>query len=381
MCSVIRISVNPIVVLFLTFLFCTFSSELVFAQSCDSLNNQPLAPSWLDQNGLLPPKHNPASVPPKNNPRTTDETELVPSVPMTSEMCTAIRLFDASVASERHYDLVNCLDGLTFGFGNWPQGELGDLFKNLSQDPDAEKALVARFVEVFNTNPSAWSSFRRDAGLANTVDAATVRTGIKNLLASARMENVRGLKNRSSDGTCVGHPANGKSFYFDHAKWLVPTLEYAFRDPAVVAFQVSYWEHDVLSKAKDHAKLLELPEEGVFLMAFYESNPGQVPSLQTSISNRKPPDTLHAGDRNWKWDGTDRPSALAGTPLDRWHTLLLWQAMCPVPSESFHIRNRNLKFFSEYLAADFKVPTETQTGKPKAKDPKNCDPALVKLRH
>lgn len=79
----------------------------------------------------------------------------MPSVPMTSETCAAIRLFDASAESERHYDLVNCLDGLTFGFGNWPQGELGELFRKLSEDPNAEKALVARFVEVFKANPDA----------------------------------------------------------------------------------------------------------------------------------------------------------------------------------------------------------------------------------
>lgn len=374
-------SVNRIIALILTSLFWTFSDELVFAQLCDSLNNQSPDPSWLDQNGLLPPKHNPASVPPKNNPKTTDEKKLVPSVPMTSETCAAIRLFDASVESERHYDLVNCLDGLTFGFGNWPQGELGEFFRKLSEDPNAEKVLVARFVEVFKANPTAWSSFRRDAGLADTLDTTTVRTGIKNLLASARMENVRGLKNHSSDGTCVGHPANGKSFYFDHTKWLVPTLEYAFRDPAVVAFQVSHWNDDVLSKAKSYSDALGLPKEGIFLMAFYESNPGAVPRLlRDAINEKKPPETLHAGGRDWKWDGTDRPSALAGTPLERWHTLLLWQAMCPAPSPKFRIRNRNLKFFSENLAADFKLPKETQTSKPEAKDPKNCDPALVKLR-
>ena len=64
MWSVNRISVNPMVALILVFLFWTFSGELVFAQSCDSLNNQSPEPAWLDQNGLLPPKHNPASVPP-----------------------------------------------------------------------------------------------------------------------------------------------------------------------------------------------------------------------------------------------------------------------------------------------------------------------------
>jgi hypothetical protein len=374
-------SVNCLIALVLAFLFWTLSGELVFAQSCNSLNNQPPEASSLDQNGLLPPKYNPASVPPKNNPKATNETELVPSVPMTSETCTAIRLFDASAESERHYDLVNCLDGLTFGFGNWPQAELGDFFQKLSQNPDTEKALVARFVEVFKMHPTAWSSFRSDAKLTDTMDATTVRTGIKNLLASAKMKNDKGRKNNAADGTCVGHPASGKSFYFDHAKWLVPTLEYAFRDPAVVAFQVSYWNDDILLKAKSYSDALGLPAEGVFLMAFYKSNPGQVPSLKTAINQGKPPKTLHAGGRDWQWDGTNRPSALAGITLDRWHTLLLWQAMCPDSNGHFRIRNRNLKFFSEFLAEDFKVPTETPIGKPKANDRNNCDPALVKLRH
>ena len=246
MWSVNRISVNPMAALILVFLFWSLSGEVVFAQSFDSSDAKPA----LDKNGLLPPKHNPASVPPADKPDTKDPEELVPGVPMTSETCAAIRLFDASPESERHYDLVNCLDGLTFGFGNWPQGELGEFFQELNKDPDAEKALAARFEEVFKEDTDVWSSFRKEAGLANTLDSGTVRTGIKNLLVSARMENVRGLKNHSSDGTCVGHPANGKSFYFDHAKWLVPTLEYAFRNPAVVTFQVSYWETDVLSKTK-----------------------------------------------------------------------------------------------------------------------------------
>jgi hypothetical protein len=365
-----------ILALFLWALF----GEVVYAQSCDSSGTSPA----LDHNGLLPPKHNPASVPPADKPSTTNPKELVPSVPMTSQTCTAIRLFDASAESERHYDLVDCLDGLTFGFGNWPQGEVGEFFTQLNKDPEAEKALAARFVEVFKTNPTAWSSFRRDAGLANTLDIATVGAGIKNLLASAKMDNVRGLRNRSSDGTCAGHPENGKSFYFDHAKWLVPALEYAFRDPRVVAFQVSYWDNDVLSKARIYSAALGLPKEGLFLAAFYESNPGAVPKLLRDTINKKMPlQTLRAGDRDWKWDGTDRPSALAGIALDRWHTLLFWQAMCPVPDANgtIRIRNRNLKFFSEYLAADFKVPTETQTGQPSAKDRRNCDPALVKLRH
>ena len=299
---------------------------------------------------------------------------------MSDQTCTAIRLFDAAQESERYYDLVNCLDGLTFGFGNWPQAELGQFFNTLGKDPNAESALVARFLEVFTAQPDAWESFRKDAKLENSqADATTVRTGIKGLLASAKLKNAP-LKNRSSDGACASTPAPGTSFYFDHAKWLVPALLRAFRDPAVVAFQVRYWEEDVLQTATSHAKALELPKEGVFLMAFYESNPGQVPSLRPAIRAKKPPETLRAGGRDWKWDGSDRPSALAGISIDRWHTLLVWQAMCPVRSDKFRIRNRNLKFFSEYLAQDFRLPIETEPGMPSARKPENCDPARVRLR-
>jgi hypothetical protein len=35
----------------------------------------------------------------------------------------------------RFYDLANCLDGLTFGFGNWPQPEIGDFFRMQSFVP------------------------------------------------------------------------------------------------------------------------------------------------------------------------------------------------------------------------------------------------------
>lgn len=365
---------------FLAFLFLAVSANGVIAQSCTSLTDDtPVRPS-LDQDGLLPPRHNPASVPPADKPDTTNPTEFVPAVRMPGETCTAIRLFDASTQSKRHYDLVNCLDGLTFGFGNWPQNELGEFFETLGKDRNAEPALVARFLEVFKAQPDAWASFRRDAKLEDGApNTATVTNGIRHLLASARIKNAKGLTDRR-DGTCVGLPEKSKSFYFDHAKWLVPTLQYAFRDPTVVAFQVRYWEDDVLSNARNHTETLGLPKEGLFLMAFYESNPGQVPALKTAISQKKPPETLRAGGRTWKWDGSDRPSALAGITLDRWHTLLIWQAMCPSPSSRFRIRNRNLKFFSEYLAADFVVPEETEPGMPSAKEPNNCDPARVKLR-
>jgi hypothetical protein len=363
------------------------------ARKCSAIAGQGATP-WLDADGLLPPCHNPASVPPADKPQPKDHEDLKPAVPMSEQMCTAIRLFDVEKSSERNYDLVNCLDGLTFGFGNWPQSKLGTFFKKLVKDPKAESALVVRFLEVFKAQPDAWNSFRKFAQLGNVqADAVTIQTVIKKIGTPDKLKdksknkynkNVKGLKN-NPNGTCKlkSALAPGTSFYFDHAKWLVPALQRAFRDPAVVAFQVRYWEEDALKDAKRYAKNLGLPEEGVFLMAFYKSNRGQLPSLQPAIEakNKKPPKTLHAGGKDWKWDGSNRPSALAGISIDRWHTLLIWQAMCQARSDQGKgPRNRNLKFFEEYLFPDFMAPIATESGKPSAeKHPENCDPEQIKL--
>jgi hypothetical protein len=86
----------------------------------------------LDSAGLLPPSRDPANVP-----SAADKSVMVPAVPMDEMMRQAIRLFDAGSDSQRFYDLANCLDGLTFGFGNWPQPEIGSFFHAMMADPVA----------------------------------------------------------------------------------------------------------------------------------------------------------------------------------------------------------------------------------------------------
>ncbi len=305
---------------------------------------------------------------------------MVPAVRMPARTCSAIRLFDAAQESERHYDLVDCLDGLTFGFGHWPQAEVADFFGSVSKDADAESALISRFLQVFEAQPLVWTAFRQDAKFPDAPpDVARVREGISKLLATRKVANAP-LKTKA-DGTCASTPPHGTSLYSDHAKWLVPAFQRAFRDPLVVAVQVRHWEKDVLEPAEVPARAFGLPEEGVFLMAFYESNPGQVSAaLRTAFRRGQPPATLPAGGRDWKWDGSDRPPALSAISLDRWHALLVWQAMCPSGADRFRIRNRNLKFFSEYLAPDFELPRESKPGTPSANHLENCDPARVSLR-
>lgn len=91
---------------------------------------------------------------------------------------------------------------------------------------------------------------------------------------------------------------------------------------------------------------------------------------------------MKAGGVSWKWD---TPPKNVGNPkIEQWHSLLLWQAMCPVKADSFRIRNRNIAYFEKFLSADFKLPQETvREGKfhPKANSRENCNPGTVRPRN
>jgi hypothetical protein len=317
----------------------------------------------LDSAGLLPPSRDPADVP-----SAADKLVMVPAVPMSDVMRQAIRLFDSGSKSERFYDLANCLDGLTFGFGNWPQPEIGDFFRALMADQAAGPTFIKRLMEVFTSDQAAWIAFTSQAAIqAPTPTEAVVRDGVDRLLVKSKMK-------RDPDGGCEPVPAKkGVAFYQDNKDWFVPVWSRAGRDPAIVAFQVAYWDKDVLKPAITNAKAMGLGPNGVFLLAFYESNPGEVPDLRSAVKAQRPPDTLRAGGRQWQWD---KPPPHLNVDLDTWHNLLLWQAMC---SGDKRMRSRNVTYFKQYLAPTFRLREETN-GVPNQRSRDNCDPSKVTLR-
>lgn len=325
----------------------------------------------LDSAGLLPTARDPADVP-----SAADMSVMVPAVPMDDVMRQAIRLFDAGPRSERFYDLANCLDGLTFGFGNWPQPEIGDFFRPLMADQAAAPTFIGRSMEVLTSDTAAWIAFKSQAAIqAPTPTEAAVRDGVDRLLVKSKMIRARVT---NTDGGCKPVPAKGVAFYQDNRDWFVPLWSRAGRDPAIVAFQVAYWNKDVLAPAVANAKAMGLGPNGVFLMAFYESNPGQVPALKSAVKAKRPPDALRAGGQDWQWN---TPPPHLNVDLDNWHNLLLWQAMCPSPSGDgrFRIRSRNVAYFKEFLAPTFRLPAE-RNGVPDDGAPANCDPSKVTLR-
>jgi hypothetical protein len=320
---------------------------------------------------------------------------MVPAVPMGDMIRQAIRLFDSGSRSYRFYDLANCLDGLTFGFGNWPQPEIGDFFGTLMADQAAGPTFIKRSMEVFTSDPAAWIALRRrvqeiiqerrthggetrdiealDIGAAPPPTEAAVRDALDMLLVQSKMK--RAWVTNTASG-CNPLSPKGVAFYQDNKDWFVPVWSRAGRDPAIVAFQVAYWDRDVLQPAVKNAKAIGLGTNGAFLLAFYESNPGQVPDLRDVLRAQRPPLTLRAGGRQWEWG---RPPQHLNVDLDTWHNLLLWQAMCPVSDKNFRIRSRNVAYFKQYLAPTFRLPVESN-GVPNEHGRANCDPSKVTLR-
>ncbi len=94
---------------------------------------------------LLPPAHSPAEPP------------AVTSLGLNELTRRAILLFDASAVSERHYDLVACLDGLTFGFANMPQSNLHGFMTRMAADREGAtvRTFVSRMTEHFRTDRAA----------------------------------------------------------------------------------------------------------------------------------------------------------------------------------------------------------------------------------
>lgn len=321
---------------------------------------------FLDADGLLPPGKDPRSVPPADGSK-----ECVPAVPISERTSKAIALFDSGSKSERHYDLVNCLDGLTFGFANHPQASLQSFFKALRKDEAADDALVRRFKEVFKASQEAWDAFAKKGGLdASELSDDAIRRGIDKLITNVEFKNRLPAGSNCSPPPTPG-PAPGESFYWDNYYWFFPAAKRAFRDPAVVAFQVRRWEERYLDPAARDAKAIGFEgEPGIFLMAFIWSNPGEV-SVGYLMNSKAPPESLRAGGKDWSWNNP--PAALSKASVERWRQLLLWQAIGR-GAKGLRMRSRTVAFYETFLADQFVLPSQH------IEDAVNCDPANITLR-
>lgn len=314
-------------------------------------------------------------LPPHRSPAFPAVAEKLGLAPLTRQ---AIEMFDATEASNRNYDLVTCLDGLTFGFGHFYQRKIHGFFDAMRRKADgrAYRAFVQRSLEVFEADPAAWRAFVTKTGISDGArpDPKLIEAGFeRTVLDSGYMKRYGRYPVRMRSATdCVPRGAGTRSFFDDHGAWFRPIAVVALRDSDVVAFQVRYWEDDYLDKGGASARKLGLPEAGAILITFILSNPKKVRNpARDALMRGGPIDTLSIAGRRWNWSGVGRPSQAAGATLDAWRLLLVWQAMCDGTDE---IRSRNRVFFDKYLRRTFVLPAP--------KRPKdtalNCDPRNIR---
>ena len=161
-------------------------TAIVFVVFLGSTPSFGQTPPFLDKDGLLPGKHDPANVPAADGSGTK-----VPAVPMSERMRKIITMFNAVPGvSNRNYDLVDCVDGLTFGFANHPQAKLADFFDAMQEDVHAYDSLVRRFLEAFRQSNDAWKAFARKAAInVANLDDASVRHGIQAVIIDRPLKN------------------------------------------------------------------------------------------------------------------------------------------------------------------------------------------------
>jgi hypothetical protein len=297
----------------------------------------------------------------------------------------AVALFDATEASKRHYDLVECLDGLTFGFANIPQSDLNGFMTRMATDRDGAtlRAFASRMAEHFRSDDPAWRHYISSAKLpAGEPTEAVVLDGIQRTLLDSKnfMRPYAGrFRNVAHTSTfCTpDHPAAGaRSFFDDNALWFRPAAAFALRDSEIVDFQVRDWRKKYLDHGIRAAQGLGVPgDAGSILLTFVMSNPGQVREpARDYLLRGEAPESFKIAGRLWRWDGADRPPALAQEPLQSWRLILVWQVMCDGRPR---IRNRNITFFREFLASHFVLPA--MNGQSPRDDPQtNCNPQLVR---
>jgi hypothetical protein len=320
---------------------------------------------------LLPPSRSPVDPPTATALKLDDLTRH------------AIALFDAGPKSNRNYDLVECLDGLTFGFANMPQSNLYGFMSRMASDRDGATLHIfaSRMAEQFRSDDAAWAAFvARAKEPAGERSEAVVLDGLRHTLLDRDFMRpyARRFNNHMESSThCTpdNPPAGTRSFFDDHDAWFRPAGSFALRDSEVVDFQVRDWRKEYLDKGIKAAQELGVPgDAGSILLTFVMSNPGEVNKpARDYLVGGKAPEAFTIAHRDWRWDGTNRPLKLAKTSLESWHLLLVWQVMCDGRPR---IRNRNIAFFRDFLASHFVLPT--MTGQLPRDAPKtNCNPQLV----
>lgn len=289
--------------------------------------------------------------------------------------------FRSGSSSERNYDLVDPLDGMTLGFGNWPQQEVEDFFADMKSS-NGGKALVA-FTDCLNEffapkdNADIW---RRAQTAARMTPGPVTRDNVaavvdNTLLSSAFLARYR---KHCSEVCRPGEP----DLFHEHQAWLNPALRYALRDRAVIAWQVDFWTRTIVGSANEMAGTVGLKDDeaAVVAAAAYRSS---APAWFKPVATAAQTGSLTFGGYQWNWNAPPAGASRDAEGLKSWRRFILWQhyaARVWIGQGKHRVRDRSRKFFADYLAAHWLLPARRPDGSPDWTNMSNLNPAHVKPR-
>lgn len=289
--------------------------------------------------------------------------------------------FRSGSESKRDYDLVDPLDGMTLGFGNWPQHEVEGFFADMKSS-DGGKALGV-FTECSNeffaqrNNAEIWLRAQKAARLppAEATRDRVVAVLEKTLLSGTFMARYR----KHCPEVCrPGEP----DLYHEHQAWLKPLLGFALRDRVVIAWQVDFWTRTIVNSANEMANTIGLKDDeaAVVAIAAYRSS---APAWFSPVAKAAQTGLLTYGEYKWNWNTPPAGTKREAEGLKSWRRFILWQhyaARVWIGQRKQRFRDRSRKMFEDYLAVDWLLPARRTDGSPNWSSASNLNPALVKPR-
>lgn len=255
--------------------------------------------------------------PPHQNPASVAGIEFTPLARAVNDN------FRSGADSKRDYDLVDPLDGMTLGFGNWPQQEVEGFFADMKSSTGGKS--LAAFTECLNeffaqkNNAEIWLRAQKAARLA---PAEATRNHVaavldKTLLSSAFMARYR---KHCAEVCGLGEP----DLYHEHQAWLKPALGFALRDRVVIAWQVDFWTRTIVGSANEMANTIGLKdnEAAVVATAAYRSS---APAWFSPIAKAADTGVLTYGGFQWNWNTPPAGAKQDVEGLKSWRRFILWQ--------------------------------------------------------
>jgi hypothetical protein len=287
--------------------------------------------------------------------------------------------FNANAGSERDYDLIDGLDGLTIGVGNWPQSQLEKFFQSLAVDRNGAtlRDLVTTLVFYFQRHAGDWATLQKTAKVTGAADNTAIGEALRRTVLN--QEFMRRYE-KNCTRTTPGHPCIGPPVFVTEQPWFVKSMCMGLRTRSVAEWEARFWEEDILRPSIDFAEKTDLQTPAaakILIASLYSSYPNPTKSVVELLARcpnggPRPNCMLNMGPLSWDLTKHRFISSPTAEQLNSWRLMAVWQWYT---TRQGRIRSRMQKFFDEFLAKDWVLPAPDSD-----RDPRNWAPNHLQMR-